>query len=361
MPIKTRLLITSLLPLLMGVIIGAMNYFENYRSEGINRYREDMQQVGRAVFELTLIDNEYHFGDMRSRVVSQWQQRYQSLGVLLQQPSLFLTDEEADSYSRLRQAYKSVGFLFKEINQIGTNKEGREKLTQEFRDLLIMLSGQQHTKMNEMLEYMDRILVSISKRHQKQMEFLQLLTYGVVGVVVMFSFLLTIFINSHIVQSVRKLRQGTEIIGSGELNHRIDLHCSDELGQLSQAFDQMSRRLRESYTALEERIAELTAANRELESFSYAAAHNFRTPMRTLSGFSALLLEEYGDKLDETGQHYLQEIQEGCREMDRIITAFLKLTRATLVVAARQPVDLSQLAVGILERHRNREPGRPVT
>ncbi|MCR4392765.1 MAG: hypothetical protein NUV31_00175, partial [Dehalococcoidales bacterium] len=56
---------------------------------------------------------------------------------------------------------------------------------------------------------------------------------------------------------------------------------------------------------LEQRTIELEAINRELEAFSYSVSHDLRAPLRSLDGFSQAILEDYADKLDETGRDYL--------------------------------------------------------
>ena len=53
---------------------------------------------------------------------------------------------------------------------------------------------------------------------------------------------------------------------------------------------------------VEQRTAELQVANKNLEAFTYSVAHDLRSPLRALSGFSEALTEDYGDRLDETGR-----------------------------------------------------------
>ncbi|HEV7555010.1 MAG TPA: CHASE3 domain-containing protein [Kofleriaceae bacterium] len=91
------------------------------------------------------------------------------------------------------------------------------------------------------------------------------------------------------------------------------------------------------------RTAELEASNRELESFSYSVAHDLRAPLRGLSGFSEILLDEYKDKLDEDGLDALQEIRDNARKMGVLIDALLSLSRVTRSELKSAAVDLSEL------------------
>jgi two-component system, sensor histidine kinase and response regulator len=98
-----------------------------------------------------------------------------------------------------------------------------------------------------------------------------------------------------------------------------------------------------------ERTLELESANKALESFLYTVAHDMRTPLRTLDGFSSILLEEYADKLDETGLHYLTSLQEGGRDMHRLIEGLLALSRSMKSKLNCETLDLSKLAEEVIQ------------
>lgn len=117
-------------------------------------------------------------------------------------------------------------------------------------------------------------------------------------------------------------------------------------------------------TELEERVKERTAqlesANRELEAFAYSVSHDLRAPLRAMSGFSHLLLEYYGEKLDDQGRHYLQRMDQVSQRMGKLIDDLLSLSRLTRVEMRRERVDLSALAWDIATELQEREPGRDV-
>ena len=85
------------------------------------------------------------------------------------------------------------------------------------------------------------------------------------------------------------------------------------------------------------------AANRELEAFSYSVSHDLRAPLRSIDGFSLALLEDYDDRLDETGRNYLRRVRGATQRMSQLIDDLLRLSRLTrsqLNIVAGRPFGL---------------------
>ena len=95
---------------------------------------------------------------------------------------------------------------------------------------------------------------------------------------------------------------------------------------------------------VEARTAQLQAANRELEAFSYSVAHDLRGPLQGMSVVARLLLEEYGDKLDREAGDFLYQIEGNAQLMGKVIEALLSLAGMRRSELRPQPVDLAGLA-----------------
>jgi signal transduction histidine kinase len=111
---------------------------------------------------------------------------------------------------------------------------------------------------------------------------------------------------------------------------------------------------------VEERTADLEQANRNLEAFSYSVAHDLRTPLRSLSGFSEALLEDYGERLDEAGREYAERIQAASQQMSKLIDDLLHLSRVSRAEMRLEALNLSAEVAGIAAELRRSEPDRRV-
>jgi signal transduction histidine kinase len=111
---------------------------------------------------------------------------------------------------------------------------------------------------------------------------------------------------------------------------------------------------------LQRRAAELSAANQELEAFSYSVSHDLRSPLRSIDGFSQAVLRHYGSQLDAQGQNYLQRVCAASQRMAELIEALLSLSRVTRAELRRDPVDLSALVAAVAAELQQRQPERQV-
>jgi light-regulated signal transduction histidine kinase (bacteriophytochrome) len=111
---------------------------------------------------------------------------------------------------------------------------------------------------------------------------------------------------------------------------------------------------------LEDANRELEGANRELEAFSYSVSHDLRSPLRSIDGFSRILLEDYADKLDEEGADYLGRVRGASKHMALLIEDLLDLSRVSRGPLRREVIDLSAMARDIVKKLERAHPERRV-
>jgi signal transduction histidine kinase len=149
-------------------------------------------------------------------------------------------------------------------------------------------------------------------------------------------------------------------------------NSSDELAFLVQSFNEMleqiqarDRALEQSRAVLEQRVeertAELSATNRELEAFSYSVAHDLRGPLQHINNIGYLLQHFHAGNLDPEGSALVDKMLEGSNRMSLLIDDLLNLSRASSHPLHRTPIDLSHMADGIITRLEAEKNGRRVS
>jgi signal transduction histidine kinase len=150
---------------------------------------------------------------------------------------------------------------------------------------------------------------------------------------------------------------------------RRSMFFDDDLSQLQLIADQVGvvlehRRLFEEVQglnhALEGNLSEVTALNDELGAFAYSVSHDLRAPLRSIDGFSQILLEDKGEALGEDGRGHLDRVRAAATRMGNLIDDMLLLSRLTRDDMRPQSVDLTALARVVVDELRAREPERKV-
>jgi light-regulated signal transduction histidine kinase (bacteriophytochrome) len=106
--------------------------------------------------------------------------------------------------------------------------------------------------------------------------------------------------------------------------------------------------------ALEQQSSVLEQKNQELQAFAYALAHDLRAPLRAISGFAQIIVEDYSRVLDDDGTRYVQRIVRASAQMDQLIDDLLNYTRIEHRQVRRKPVVLSYLLPQVIEGLANR-------
>ncbi|MBS4096630.1 MAG: PAS domain S-box protein [Sulfuricella sp.] len=116
--------------------------------------------------------------------------------------------------------------------------------------------------------------------------------------------------------------------------------------------------------ALEHRVKmrtrQLEAANKELEAFSYSVSHDLRAPLRSVDGFSQILMRDHADKLDDTGRDYLKRVVRASKRMGELIDDLLQLSRVSRSELKKDTIDMSKLVCAVGREIKAADPERQV-
>jgi signal transduction histidine kinase len=109
--------------------------------------------------------------------------------------------------------------------------------------------------------------------------------------------------------------------------------------RLVEAVDKVNAELQTKIREVSERTLQLEAANRELEAFSYTISHDLRAPLRAISGFTQILMDEYADALNDQARNYLTRVRDNGVHMGQLVDDLLAFSRLGRQALRTQPLN----------------------
>ena len=166
-----------------------------------------------------------------------------------------------------------------------------------------------------------------------------------------------------IAEPLRSLNEGSKAFARGDYRP-IAVSGDDEFANLSRLFNDAVFSVKEAHDNLEQKVHERTqqleVAIQELEAFSYSVSHDLRAPLRSIDGFSQILLEEHSAQLDAQGRDYLRRVRLASQHMEQLINDMFKLSRVTRAEINIDKVNLTQIARSVINELQESKPQRHV-
>lgn len=203
---------------------------------------------------------------------------------------------------------------------------------------------------------------------------------GIALAVVIIAMLVALLMSTHLQRIITNpvltiARIAREVVEQRDYSRRAKKMSDDEVGVLVDSFNDMLAEIEHRTGELEvsnaeilrlnaeledrvrDRTAQLEAANRELEAFSFSVSHDLRAPLRHIDGYAHMLKEDAGDQLDGDMRRYLDTIGESARRMGMLIDDLLAFSRLGRNPVTRVPVDMNALADRALRDASGSQPG----
>ena len=261
MNLSTRLKLTGLFSAAAVVTIGfvLLSATQQVKQELIKN--EEAGEVLGAVTALRYLTLEYVLRH-DERPHAQWQLRYASLSKLLASKVNFTNPREQDIIDDLRHTLESVGPLFSQLvadYQEADATKGANALLEELQARLVgQIANKTQAMISGALSLSERSRTGVIEAQRRA----SVAVAAFAGIAVLVIAAVMYLMLRSVVGPLKKLREGTEIVGAGNLEYRLDIFTKDEIGELARAFDGMTAKLKGTTVSRDE----LAVANEELQS-----------------------------------------------------------------------------------------------
>jgi signal transduction histidine kinase len=188
---------------------------------------------------------------------------------------------------------------------------------------------------------------------------------AVMAIVLSIAYLMSRTLQQQISHPILALAESARAVSErGDYSVRATRLGGDELGLLTDAFNQMLAQIQSLNQDLERRVVERTAqlesANKEMEAFSYSVSHDLRAPLRHIDGFAGLLAKNANSALDDNGRRYITTISGAAKQMGRLIDDLLDFSRTGRKELNLTAVDQDSLVAAVIRDGRFERSDRTI-
>jgi signal transduction histidine kinase len=342
MRIRTHFQINIFVSIFLAVAVVGILFYTGRRIDSEMEKNFLADRVSKGVFELFMVSNTYLiYHEERPR--EQWGVKLASLKKMIIAARAAEKDPD-ENLEILSKRCDEIGVLFQQITSYARRMDKSPQkdaplVREAYERLITNLTAKGQEMINHsflLIQESNRDLATVKQRAIGSIIAVTLIAIGLsIGI----SFVLS----RRILTDTRLLEKGTEIVAGGNLDYRLEIRRDDEIGNLAQAFDEMTRRLNDSEKERESYIKKLAESNRELEDFAFIASHDLQEPLRKIQTFGDRVKEKWGDGLGEVGRDYLARMQNAAVRMQALINSLLGYSRVSTRPEPFSPVALTPL------------------
>lgn len=350
MQIKTRLKLNayiSLCLILLMIIFLLWSLREATRADQNEALTVEMRNIA---FDRILLRDEYILNH-GERARMQGDAKAKTLGALIQTARARFTNKEDQAVLMDVQKYfASTAAIFP---QIIANREREKTVGGQgiySAELERLLFNQLLLKAYALTDNINKLQESARKAsmaaHGRTIVFLIIF----IALVVMVIMVNSAVVNRILMRRIEVLREQTEIIGRGNLEHRMAIRGDDELWDLARASNEMVGKLQASHTSVEnlqKEIAErkrveeeLARSNADLEQYAYIASHDLQEPLRMITSYIQLIERRHKERFDADDQLSMQYVVEGATRMQKLINDLLAYSRVGRTAPDLKPTSV---------------------
>jgi len=350
MNIKNRLYVSAGISIILVVILFSLVLVTSGRIAEGNKKHELLDSVRGGIAELDLVTYDYLL-HREERMEQQWNLKYNSLREILDEAA---GEQELIS---IRADYAAIGGLF---SQVTANNEGTQKLIQEgaSQEEIDAAIGLEERLVAQLLITSHSVITdasNLAEEAQAEVMGAQRLAANLT-LVLMIILAITVTTSSLLVaRSISKpldeLTKGAEIIGKGDLEHKVRVKARDELGKLATAFNNMTESLKTITASRDELDREVTERKRAEEDakkyaeqleqanirlqemdrlksvFLASMSHELRTPLNSIIGFTGIILQGMSGEVNEEQRKQLTMVKNSASHLLSLINDVLDISK----------------------------------
>ncbi len=354
MNIKTRLYMSAGISIILVVILLSLVLVTSGRIAKGSKKHELLDNVRVGVAELDILMYDYLL-HREERMEQQWHSKYNSLAEILDEAA----KEELTSIST---DYASLDDLFTKITE---RSQKTQKLIQE---------GDSQEKIDASIALEERLVAHLlitshsiftgasiiaEEAQAEVMAFQRLSTILTLILMIILAIVVTtssLIVARSISKPLYELAEGAEVIGKGNLKHKIDIKSKDEIGELSTAFNKMTESLKVVTTSRDELNQEITERKRAEEElrqaniklqeadrlksiFLASMSHELRTPLNSIIGFTSIILQGIVGEVTEEQRMQLTIVKKNANHLLELINDLLDISK---IEAGRVEISLEE-------------------